>query len=260
MPFVKLDTGILDSTLWLSDPEVRIVFITMLAMAGRGGMVEATAPGIARRANLSLETVRAALSELEAPDPDSRTLADDGRRVRRVDGGYQITNYEKYRQKDHTRTERQRRHREKQKSRDDSDLDSCNGVTGVTERRDVTTHSASASASSSESGSPDDESSSSNQTTHRFEDWWAIYPAKRKKKEAREVWKRKNLDTRADELIADVQRREAEDRQWLEGYIPHPTTYLRGERWEDEINRPGNRVNGSGAAKEGGSLDGATPF
>lgn len=118
MPFVKLDSGILDSTLWLSDSETRVVFITMLAMARSDGLVRATAPGIARRANLSLTTVRSAIEELEAPDPDSRSLNDEGRRVRRVDGGFQVINYTKYRQKDHTNADRQARHRAKKNQGD----------------------------------------------------------------------------------------------------------------------------------------------
>lgn len=115
MPFVKLDAGILDSTLWLSDSDVRIVFITMLAMANSEGLVEATAPGIARRANLSIETVREAIGELEAPDEDSRTLEDEGRRIMRVDGGYQVVNYLKYRNKDYTATERKRKERDRKR-------------------------------------------------------------------------------------------------------------------------------------------------
>ncbi|MCC7462113.1 MAG: GIY-YIG nuclease family protein [Gammaproteobacteria bacterium] len=101
MAFVKLDTGILDSTLWLCPSEVRIVFITMLAMARPDGHCEATAPVIARRANLPVETVRKALDELSAPDPDSRSLDQEGRRIVRVDGGFQIVTYAKYRERDH---------------------------------------------------------------------------------------------------------------------------------------------------------------
>lgn len=145
MPFVKLDTGILDSTLWLSDAEVRVTFITMLAMAQPDGMVEATAPGISRRANLSIETVRHAIKLLESPDEDSRSLAEEGRRIVRIDGGYQIVNYEKYRQKDHTAAERMRRFRSKNKQ----------GVTDVT--RNVTEAEAytEAEAEKDMSGKPD---------------------------------------------------------------------------------------------------------
>jgi len=113
--FVKLDCGILDSTLWVENLETRITFITMLAMARADGLVEATAPGIARRANISLEAVRYAIEKLEQPDEDSRSLSEDGRRVMRVDGGYQIINYLAYRERDLTATERMRRYRAKQK-------------------------------------------------------------------------------------------------------------------------------------------------
>jgi hypothetical protein len=89
MPFVKLDAGILDSSLWAEAPETRVVFITILAMTRPHGVCEATAPGIAHRANLSLKVVRTALSKLEATDPDSRRLRtrDDGSSASTADTG-----------------------------------------------------------------------------------------------------------------------------------------------------------------------------
>jgi hypothetical protein len=68
-----------------------------------------------------------------------------------------------------------------------------------------------------------------------FEKFWERYPKKAKRKEARRVWLSKQLDGKADALIADVKRRLAEDRRWLAGYVPDPPTYLRGERWNDAI-------------------------
>jgi hypothetical protein len=32
-----------------------------------------------------------------------------------------------------------------------------------------------------------------------------------------------------------VKKRRERDERWNDGYIPDPTTYLRGERWEDEL-------------------------
>jgi len=72
-------------------------------------------------------------------------------------------------------------------------------------------------------------------TCLRFDDFWEAYPKKRKKKESREVWKRKRLDDKADELVADVKNRLAQDERWRRGFAPDPTTYLRGERWLDEL-------------------------
>lgn len=76
-------------------------------------------------------------------------------------------------------------------------------------------------------------------TAARFDAWWAEYPKKVEKKKARDIWKRRKLDRIADDLIADVQRRKKSDRKWLEGYIPNPTTYLNGDRWEDELEAGG---------------------
>lgn len=71
-----------------------------------------------------------------------------------------------------------------------------------------------------------------------FERFWHVYPKKAKKKTARDVWRRKRLDERVDELIADIQRRQFSDRRWIEGFIPDPTTYLNQERWDDAIEPP----------------------
>ena len=63
--------------------------------------------------------------------------------------------------------------------------------------------------------------------------WWEQYPKKVNKKKSLIIWKRIKPD--AELLIADVINRKANDSQWTDGYIPHPTTYLNGERWNDEI-------------------------
>lgn len=84
---------------------------------------------------------------------------------------------------------------------------------------------------------PDSLNSDSGQPADRFDDWWDAYPNKVKKKPCREIWKRRKLNTRADELIADVERRKAEDGRWLEGFIPDPTTYLNQDRWDDELTK-----------------------
>ena len=129
MPFVKLDTGILDSSLWSEPAQTCKCWITLLAMADAEGFVRSTAPGIARRANLGLTDTEAALAIFESPDSHSRTLDEEGKRIKRIDGGYQIVNYEKYRERDYTAAERQKRWREKKKS---------NAVTPVT--RNVISH------------------------------------------------------------------------------------------------------------------------
>lgn len=137
MPYVKLDAGMLDSTIWLEDSDTCKVWVTMLMMAKSDGMVEATAPGIARRANLDLETTRQALRVLESPDEDSRSLDNEGRRITRVDGGYFLTNYEKYRNRDHRAAERKRRERARRKAEEAKSEDRCHGMSRR-DTRDIT--------------------------------------------------------------------------------------------------------------------------
>jgi len=75
---------------------------------------------------------------------------------------------------------------------------------------------------------------------NRFEEYWSTLPVgkKVKRKDAEKVWKSKQLDRLADQIIADVKNRLANDDRWRRGFIPDPPTYLRQERWQDEISQP----------------------
>lgn len=143
MSFVKLDHGILDSSLWC-DADARIVFLAALLMAvpyelrratpqllvdtldptgwevppGWYGHVSAAGPGIVRRAMIGEAAGMQALHRLGSPDPASRSTAYDGRRLARVGGGYLVLNYQAYRERDHSAAERQRRYRQRMSQRD----------------------------------------------------------------------------------------------------------------------------------------------
>lgn len=79
----------------------------------------------------------------------------------------------------------------------------------------------------------------------RFDDFWAVYPNRKGKAEALKKWKARGLDSIADMIIHDVKARIAGDREWLDGYVPHGSTYVNGSRWEDDIVPP--RDNSGGA-------------
>lgn len=147
MPFVKLDCGILNSTLWI-DRVARELFITSLLMAepfevvedtpqieigsleftgwnvppGWYGFVHAAGPGIIHRAGYDdqrgplFASAMEALRRLGEPEPESRSKQFDGRRMVRVDGGFIVLNYLKYREKDATTADRSRRWRERKKA------------------------------------------------------------------------------------------------------------------------------------------------
>ncbi len=96
--FTKLFSTLITSTVWREGDKVRVVWITMLALADKNGVVPASVPGLAAMANVSTEECRAALGVLLAPDVDSRTREHEGRRIEEVDGGWRLLNYAKYRE------------------------------------------------------------------------------------------------------------------------------------------------------------------
>ncbi len=124
--YVKIYGSILGSSIWAEAMPTRIVWITMLAMADEHGKVEASTSGLARFANVTLAECREALKALAAPDTDSRTPDNDGRRVEKVDGGWLILNYLKYREmrspKQVAEAERKARWRENKEPRDMSPM------------------------------------------------------------------------------------------------------------------------------------------
>jgi hypothetical protein len=79
--FAKLFSSIVHSTIWREDDHVRIVWITMLALANKHGVVEASVPGLADASRVSLEQCEEALKKLESPDQYSRSQDFEGRRV-----------------------------------------------------------------------------------------------------------------------------------------------------------------------------------
>lgn len=142
MGFVKLDCAIVDSSLWV-ERDHRSLFITALVMAepfeletdtpqievdtleptgwvvpkGWYGRVEAAGTGIIRRDGLTMEEGKVALRALCAPDPHSRSQDFDGRRLARIDGGYIVLNYFKYRDRDYGAADRMRKLRERRKQK-----------------------------------------------------------------------------------------------------------------------------------------------
>jgi len=72
----------------------------------------------------------------------------------------------------------------------------------------------------------------------RFERFWTAYPRKEGKQPAWRVWLRlKPTEELTARMIHAVDRWKQTD-QWRKEagkYIPHPATWLNGERWEDEL-------------------------
>ena len=153
---------------------------------------------------MSLDATAMALQSFESPDEYSKSQEDDGKRIRRVDGGYLILNYDKYRERDNTAYERLKKYREKNRG-----LRRNQPLSGVS----------SASVSSS--------------ISDMFLSFWKEYPKKANKKNAEKAFIKIKPDQELFEKIISAlkwQRQAWHDPK----FTPHAATWLNGNRWEDE--------------------------
>jgi hypothetical protein len=117
--FVKLyGDRLAESSLLDTAIATRWAFVYMLSQAdARGRYRCATTKALGRAANISAAQAARAVEELEAPDPASTSKAHAGRRILPIPGGWQIVNYEDYRdfrtKAQADAAERKRREREK---------------------------------------------------------------------------------------------------------------------------------------------------
>jgi len=99
--FAKIFSQIFDSSI-SADYVVRHVFMDLLVLADRDGVVDMTLDAIARRTNVPEDIVAHAIDQLMCFDRQSRSPEENGRRLVLLDSrrawGWQIVNYEHYRQ------------------------------------------------------------------------------------------------------------------------------------------------------------------
>jgi len=77
-----------------------------------------------------------------------------------------------------------------------------------------------------------------------FEKFWSVYPKNRRvsKKSAAKAFNKAILQTDLQTIIDSVEKHK-NTAQWKNApFIPHPTTYLNGELWEDEVEEEDGRI------------------
>jgi len=68
-----------------------------------------------------------------------------------------------------------------------------------------------------------------------FNLWWEAYPLKKGKSTAFKAWQKADR-LPIDQMLSILHEQITKERQWKnKQFIPHPSTYLNQERWEDEI-------------------------
>ena len=72
-----------------------------------------------------------------------------------------------------------------------------------------------------------------------FDDFWKAYPKKVSKSNALKAWKKlKPNDDLVREILSALEKQK-QSSQWQKDngqFIPYPTTWLNGKRWEDDLN------------------------
>jgi hypothetical protein len=232
----KLFSKILFSSIWTEDYPTRIVWVMFLAAMDEDGIVQVATPkNVAALAQVTPEEAERAIAILEAPDPASSNPDHDGRRLERFPGGWRVLNAPVYReiatreQMRQRTAERVRRHRDRRVC--NASEETCN-ASGA--ERNAVKRSGNAPVTPSEAYT---DTETQDLVRESFDRFWAVYPKKDGKANAAKVWRalRPN-EALVDRIIADVRRRSA-SADWRKDsgtFIPLPTTYLRGRRWEDE--------------------------
>lgn len=245
----KLFSSITESTVWGEPYATRLLWVAMIAKADKDGCIYAAVPGLARLANITLEECQAALQAFLSPDPFSRTPDNDGRRIETIDGGWRLLNWAKYRairgteERAAYKREWDRQHRPSGHDRSIADGSPTQSdtvrhgptiPTGATpaapapypEDQKLSAPAEPAPAARSPRSKPDLDAG--------FAEFWVAYPVKQGRLEALKAWRKAGMQDQVPKLIEHVQRMHAQDDGWRRGMIPRASTYLNGQRWEDQ--------------------------
>jgi hypothetical protein len=253
--YAKLMSSIVTSSVWVEPHTTFKVWIALLALKDRNGVVRAAVPGLAQLCGVTLEECQRALTTFLSPDPYSRTQEFEGRRIEPVDGGWRVLNHDYYRGLESQEKRRQynadwmRRKREAEKAAANGGGVDDPQPPRVDESGDIqiqiqNTEKAKATPLPPEgedaAGAALGKAPGSKEYTAIFERFWAAYPTPHKgsKAKAFDSWQRKRLAAAATTLIEDVTRRGAEHGEWKREsgrFIPHVTTYLNARTWEEPI-------------------------
>lgn len=259
MSFVKLYGSIIHSSIWSEPDHVRIVWLTMLAMSTYQGVVEASVGGIAHAARVSMDHAKEALQRLQGPDPDSRD-GTTGERIRKVPGGWEIINHNRYRDMRSPRQVKQAEYQRRYEQR-------LKGAQAEQSEKNEHQPMLSPSLSPSSYRSPSAESPGTEkkkakppgvqevQESADFQRFWTAYDKKVGIGEAAKSWLRLAPDAALVDAIikaAENYRLDAPDK----AYRKNPATWLNQRGWLDERIVPAISPSKTGIRQTGAVVSG----
>ena len=250
--YTKLFSSIVTSTIWCEDAPTRIVWIAMLAMADSEGRVEGAIPGFANLARVSIEEMRKAVEVLSAPDPDSRTPDNEGRRIVAVPGGWVILNYRAYRdtrdadvRREQNRlaqaTFRAKHKDENSKQVSQSKQEVSPGSRHSTEAKAVQQNQEKEYAHLAQPKTPQTAGNALLSVPGAFDTFWEAYPRKTAKQDALRAFRKISPSQEMLKTLLSALEAQKKQDSWIKdggAFIPHPATWLNGRRWEDQLPTP----------------------
>lgn len=239
--YAKLASTIVTSSLWSESKETRLLFVTMLALKNKYGVVAASLPGLARIANLTIPETELALEVLSAPDPHSRTPDFEGRRIEKIEEGWNVLNHEKYKDlcSEEQRAEYQHKYYERRKMLKSVEFNKCQQNSSDSIQTDKETDKETKEDTETKEASIHTDSIG-------FSAFWNSYPKKQARADAQRAWNRlqPNLELQQQILSAIEKQKSWQDWQKDSGkFIPKPDTWLAGERWLDQQFKPQFKCN-----------------
>jgi hypothetical protein len=221
--YCKLHAKIVMSSIWSEPDHVRLLWITMLAIADSQGNVEGSLCGLANVARIPEASCSEAMAVLMGPDPRSSD-GTTGERIKLLEPGvWHIINHNKYRER---QTRRQaldaKRKRESRSHVDNADVSAMS---------QDSVYAFASSVSVPDSSVPKKKKAPKSDTScELFEQFWDAYPRKTQKGSAMKAWTKMPADHKklaiagAKRFAPLVQKKD---------FIPYPTTWLNGSGWDD---------------------------
>jgi len=232
--FVKVHRQILTSSIMEEDVPTRYVWLCFLADTDQDGLIEGTRAALARRYNVPVKDFNFAIERLMAPDPESRSDVDGGARIA-MDGPqtWRVINYSHYRQLASLEDRREKATKRKQKQRErNKTKDRHAPVTHGHACHDTAEAEAEAEAEALY-GSNEPLSSAAPSDGIFESEFWDRWP-KGRKIDKKKCERKFNRLSRKKQIAATGPGYQA----WLDHwatietqFIPHPMTWLNGERW-----------------------------
>ena len=68
-----------------------------------------------------------------------------------------------------------------------------------------------------------------------FTEFWEAYPKKQNRPDAKKAWQQTILVRPSLSVLITAITKQSQSDSWMRGFIPLPASWLRGHRWEDEI-------------------------